>query len=99
MKSSPAMTRSTAARSADSSPRPDPRGRSVARAGHAAGPHRIVAELSFGFWISLLGSGGRSVDPAGRKANLAGQRPGSARQVKLAGKCFPGSQTECDQVG
>ena len=43
--------------------------REVARAGHAAGPHRIVAELSFGFWISLLGSGGRSVDPAGRKAD------------------------------
>ena len=40
----------------------------VARAGHAAGPPRIVAALSFGCWISLLGSGGR-IDPAGRKAD------------------------------
>ena len=38
----------------------------VARAGHAVGPPRIVAALSFGFWISLLGSGGR--------INLAGHR-------------------------
>ena len=41
----------------------------VARAGHAtAGPPRIVAALPFGFWISLLGSGGR-IDHAGRKAD------------------------------
>ena len=39
----------------------------LARARHAAGPPRIVAALSFGFWISLLGSGGRN--PAGRKAD------------------------------
>ena len=30
-------------------------------------PHRIVATLSFGFWVSLLGPGGRTED--GRKAN------------------------------
>lgn len=29
------------------------------RAGGTAGPSRIVAALSFGFWVSLLGSGGR----------------------------------------
>ena len=40
----------------------------VARAGHAAGPSRIVAALSFGFWISLLGPGGR-LAPAGRRAD------------------------------
>ena len=40
----------------------------VTRAGHEAGPSRVVAALSFGFWISLLGSGGR-FDPAGRKAD------------------------------
>ena len=40
----------------------------VTRAGHKAGPPRVVAALSFGFWISLLGSGGR-IDPAGRKAD------------------------------
>ena len=30
-------------------------------------PHRMVAALSFGFWVSLLGSGGYRVD--GRRAN------------------------------
>ena len=40
----------------------------AARTGQAPGPPRIVAGLSFGFWISLLGSGGR-LDPTGRKAN------------------------------
>ena len=40
----------------------------VARAGHKAGPPRVVAALSFGFWISLLGSGGR-IDQAGRRAD------------------------------
>ena len=41
----------------------------VARVGHEPGsPPRIVAALSFGFWVSLLGPGGR-VDPAGRRAN------------------------------
>ena len=40
----------------------------VERAGHSVGPPRVVAALSFGFWISLLGSGGR-IHPAGRKSN------------------------------
>ena len=40
----------------------------AARAGKAPGPPRIVAALSFGFWISLLGSGGR-IGPTGRKAD------------------------------
>ena len=38
-----------------------------ARDGHDEGPPRIVAALSFGFWVSLLGPGGRVA--AGRKAN------------------------------
>ena len=40
----------------------------AARTGQIPGPPRIVAALSFGFWISLLGPGGRIV-PTGRKAN------------------------------
>ena len=40
----------------------------AARTGPAPGPPQIVAALSFGFWISLLGSGGR-IDPTGRRAN------------------------------
>ena len=40
----------------------------VVRAGHSVGPPRVVAALSFGFWISLLGSGGR-IDSTGRKAD------------------------------
>ena len=40
----------------------------LVRAGHTAGPSRIVAALSFGFWISLLGRGGR-LDNTGRKAD------------------------------
>ena len=39
----------------------------LARDGHGDAPHRIVAALSFGFWVSLLGAGGR-VDRR-RKAN------------------------------
>ena len=39
----------------------------LARDGHDEGPPRIVAALSFGFWVSLLGPGGRVA--AGRKAN------------------------------
>ena len=39
----------------------------LARDGHGDDPHRIVAALSFGFWVSLLGPGGRLDD--GRKAN------------------------------
>ena len=40
----------------------------VARAGHKPEPPRVVAALSFGFWISLLGSGGR-MDQAQRRAD------------------------------
>ena len=40
----------------------------AARTGQAPGPPRIVAALSFGFWVSLLGPGGR-IDPTGRRAN------------------------------
>ena len=36
----------------------------LARDGHRDDPHRIVAAMSFGFWISLLGLGGR-VGPQG----------------------------------
>ena len=39
----------------------------VARDGYGDDPHRIVAALSFGFWVALLGPGGRST--GGRKAN------------------------------
>lgn len=39
----------------------------LARDGHRDDPHRIVAALSFGFWVSLLGPGGRLGD--GRRAN------------------------------
>ena len=39
----------------------------LARDGHGDDPPRIVAALSFGFWVSLLGPGGRLDD--GRKAN------------------------------
>ena len=40
----------------------------TARGGHAATPGRLVAALSFGFRVSLLGSGGR-MDSDGRRAN------------------------------
>ena len=39
----------------------------LARDRHGDDPPRIVAALSFGFWVSLLGPGGRT--GAGRKAN------------------------------
>ena len=39
----------------------------LARDGHEEAPPRIVAMLSFGFWVSLLGPGGRI--ETGRKAN------------------------------
>lgn len=39
----------------------------LARDGDGGDPPRIVAALSFGFWVSLLGPGGRT--EAGRKAN------------------------------
>ena len=40
----------------------------VVRDGHPVAPSRVLASLSFGFWIALLGSGGR-VDSTGRKAD------------------------------
>ena len=40
----------------------------VVRDGHPVTPSRVLASLSFGFWIALLGSGGR-VDSTGRKAD------------------------------
>ena len=40
----------------------------LARDGHGDAPSRIVAALSFGFWVSLLGPGGRMA--GGRKAKL-----------------------------
>lgn len=42
-------------------------GSELARDGHGDDPARIVATLSFGFWVSLLGPGGRT--EAGHKAN------------------------------
>ena len=39
----------------------------LTRDGHTSDAPRIVATLSFGFWVSLLGSGGRL--ESGRKAN------------------------------
>ena len=39
----------------------------LTRDGHGDGPPRIVAALSFGFWVSLLGPGGRT--EAGHRAN------------------------------
>ena len=39
----------------------------LARGGHGDSSSRMVATLSFGFWVSLLGPGGRT--ESGRKAN------------------------------
>ena len=39
----------------------------IERAGQAATPSRLVAALSFGFWVSLVGAGGR-IDPDGSRA-------------------------------
>ena len=39
----------------------------LARAGYGNEASRVVAKLSFGFWVSLIGPGGRM--PTGRKAN------------------------------
>ena len=39
----------------------------VARDGHGDDPYRIVAALSFGFWVALMGPGGRSA--GSRKAS------------------------------
>ena len=42
--------------------------RKIAPGGGTVTPSKMVARLSFGFWVSLLGSGGR-LDAAGRRAN------------------------------
>ena len=39
----------------------------IARAGQVSTPSRVVARLSFGFWVSLVGAGGR-LDLAGGRA-------------------------------
>ena len=39
----------------------------IERAGQSATPSRLVAALSFGFWVSLVGAGGR-IDPTGSRA-------------------------------
>ena len=41
----------------------------VRRGGHTVDPPHLVAALSFGFWVSLLGSGGRSPHHDPRKRN------------------------------
>ena len=52
----------------------------ITRAGGTVTPSGLVAGLSFGFWVSLLGPGGR-LDPAGRRANyeMTLWRPGLRR--------------------
>ena len=39
----------------------------IERAGQVVTPSRLVAALSFGFWVSLVGAGGR-IDPDGSRA-------------------------------
>ncbi|MET0116419.1 MAG: Abi family protein [Sedimenticola sp.] len=39
------------------------------REGYAVDPPHVVAELSFGFWVSLLGRGGRAAPPDRGKKN------------------------------
>jgi hypothetical protein len=43
--------------------------RSLRKGGYAIDPPHLVAELSFGFWVSLLGKGGRGRAPDTRKKN------------------------------
>ena len=43
--------------------------RSLQKGGYAIDPPHLVAELSFGFWVSLLGKGGRGRAPDTRKKN------------------------------
>ena len=52
----------------------------ITRTGGTVTPSGLVAGLSFGFWVSLLGPGGR-LDPAGRRANyeMTLWRPGLRR--------------------
>lgn len=49
----------------------------VRREGHAVDPPHLVASLSFGFWVSILGSGGRGPahDPGKRNYEMSLWRP------------------------
>ena len=42
---------------------------SLKRGGYPVDPPHLVAELSFGFWVSMLGPGGRGSPPGTRKSN------------------------------
>ena len=57
------------------------------RAGHDATPSRVVATLAFGFWVTLLGRGGR-IERAGPKADYeeegGGQLPHLRRIRRVA---------------
>ena len=55
----------------------------ITRAGGTVPPSGLVAGFSFGFWVSLLGPGGR-LDPAGRRANyeMTLWRPGLRPRVR-----------------
>ena len=56
----------------------------LARDGHGDDPPRIVAALSFRFWVSLLGPGGRI--GAGRKANYEMTKPSTCTNSQTASK-------------
>jgi hypothetical protein len=43
--------------------------KTLAKSGYRVDPPHVVAELSFGFWVSLLGKGGRGRAPDSRKRN------------------------------
>ena len=56
----------------------------MARTGHGNETSRVVAALSFGFWVSLTGSGGRLT--SGSKANyeMTLWRPGAAPGISAS---------------
>ena len=56
----------------------------LAQDGYTVDPPRMVSALSFGFWVSLLGPGGRIADSA-RSANyeMTLWRPAVARSVPI----------------
>lgn len=43
--------------------------RNLVRDGYSADPPHVVAALAFGFWVSLLGRGGRTAGPGSPRAN------------------------------
>lgn len=59
----------------------------LAREVHGDDPHRMVVALSFGFWVSLLGPGGRFDD--GRKANY---------EMTLWRPALRGAFAHCDKL-